>query len=535
MPFMTCGEAVTHLLARYGVQHVFGIPGVHSLELYRGLSGAGIAHISPRHEQGAVFMADGYARLSQRPGVCFLITGPGATNALTGMAQAYNDSIPLLIISAVNRRHELAMGDGALHELSDQSATMSGAAAFAHRLLDPANLESVIARAFALFSASRPRPVYIEIPVDVLQLPYDGPLAGPAAVAAPHPAPDVIGQAAEQLACAHRPLIIAGGGAIHAADALRSLVERCAAPVVLTTNARGLLPPDHPQLADNALTQPEATQLLQRADFLLAVGTELGPTDFPSDCLSLLRSLACARIDIDPSQMHRCREGDVALVGDAAAALTGIGDALTRSAQVATDPGWSAEVVHTMSRLSARGTRGDDLIIGRMLKALARHPSAPVVVGDSTAPVYQGFRHYRAPRPVSWFNSATGYGTLGYGLPAAIGARLAAPSRPVVALVGDGGLQFALAELASARELIEDLLVIVWNNAGYAEIEFAMTAAGIPSVGVNVQPPDFESIAQAMSIGYARAEDADNLESLLENETFRGVRLLEVRFGAASR
>jgi len=531
MPAMTCGEAVSHLLARYGVQHVFGIPGVHNLELYRGLAGAGIAHVSPRHEQGAVFMADGYARMSRKPGVCFLITGPGVTNALTGMAQAYNDAVPMLVIASVNRRRELGMGDGALHEMVDQHATMSGAAGFAHRLLDPANLETVIARAFALFAAGRPRPVYIEIPVDVLEMPFDGPLARPATIRPPVPAPEAIEDAAEKLTRARRPLMVAGGGAVHAGAALKALAGRCGAPVILTTNARGLLPPDHPQLADNGIMHPQAADLLKRADLLLAVGTELGPTDFPGHSAATLGRLPSIRIDIDPAQMRRCRAGDVALVGDAAGALAALDAAFASHGGGVADPGWCAGVVSTLAALARQSPRADGADIDRMLDALASHPAQPVVVGDSTAPVYRGFRRYRAPQPLSWFNSATGYGTLGYGLPAAIGARLAAPHRPVVALIGDGGLQFTLAELASARDAVADLLVIVWNNAGYVEIEQAMNGTGIASIGVNIRPPDFEAVAQAMGIGYARAEDADTLAALVEAEQFAGVRLLEVRTG----
>ena len=129
----TCGELLVHLLAQYGVDTVFGIPGVHTVELYRGLPQTPIRHITPRHEQGAGFMADGYARVSGKPGVCFIITGPGMTNILTAMAQAYADSIPMLVISSVNKTGELGMGEGRLHELKNQSQMVAGAAAFSHQ------------------------------------------------------------------------------------------------------------------------------------------------------------------------------------------------------------------------------------------------------------------------------------------------------------------------------------------------------------------------------------------------------------------
>ncbi|WP_276323642.1 thiamine pyrophosphate-binding protein, partial [Burkholderia cepacia] len=163
----TCGEALVDLLERYGVECVFGIPGVHTVELYRGLAESSIRHVTPRHEQGAGFMADGYARVTGRPGVCFIITGPGMTNIATAMAQAYADSIPMLVISSVNARRELGSGDGRLHELPSQREVFAGLTAFSHTLLDAADLPQVLARAFAVFESARPRPVHIEIPLDV--------------------------------------------------------------------------------------------------------------------------------------------------------------------------------------------------------------------------------------------------------------------------------------------------------------------------------------------------------------------------------
>lgn len=153
----TCGEVLVKLLEGYGVEQVFGIPGVHTVELYRGLARSRIRHVTPRHEQGAGFMADGYARTSGKPGVCFIITGPGMTNITTAMGQAYADSIPMLVISSVQSRSQLGGGRGKLHELPNQGALVGGVAAFSHTLMSAAELPGVLARAFALFQAGRPR------------------------------------------------------------------------------------------------------------------------------------------------------------------------------------------------------------------------------------------------------------------------------------------------------------------------------------------------------------------------------------------
>ena len=165
---LTGGEALVRLLANYGVDTVFGIPGVHTLELYRGLPGSNIRHVLTRHEQGAGFMADGYARVTGKPGVCFVISGPGVTNIATPIGQAYADSIPMLVISSVNERKSLGKGWGSLHETQDQRAITAPITAFSALALHTDDLPELIARAFAVFNSERPRPVHISIPLDVM-------------------------------------------------------------------------------------------------------------------------------------------------------------------------------------------------------------------------------------------------------------------------------------------------------------------------------------------------------------------------------
>ncbi len=171
---ITVGQALIRLLEAYDVDTVFGIPGVHTAELYRGLAGSSIRHVTPRDEQDAGFMADGYARVSGKPGVCLLITGPGLTNAITPMAQARADSIPMLVISGVNARHTLGQYKGHLHELPDQAATMRTIALSSERLEQPGDLAELVGRAFARMKSGRPGPVHIEIPTDLMEAPFEG-------------------------------------------------------------------------------------------------------------------------------------------------------------------------------------------------------------------------------------------------------------------------------------------------------------------------------------------------------------------------
>jgi len=321
----TCGELLVRLLEAYGVELVFGIPGVHTVELYRGLPATRIRHVTPRHEQGAGFMADGYARVTGKPGVCFIITGPGMTNILTAMGQAYGDSVPMLVISSVNRREHLAMGDGRLHELPSQRNMVAGAAAFSHTLMEPEQLPQVLARAFAIFASARPRPVHIEIPIDVIAQPVDAaimtvrPLPSP-----PAAAPDSVRRAAAWLKSAKRPLVILGGGAVNGAAEALALVEHLDAPVIHTVNAKGILPPGHPLRAGENMAFPPVRDAIGQADAVLAVGNEFGETEIYPDPKPLRFPDKFIRIDIDPEQLVRGFPAGLPILANARLALVEI-------------------------------------------------------------------------------------------------------------------------------------------------------------------------------------------------------------------
>ena len=513
----TCGESLVTLLERYGVQYVFGIPGVHTVELYRGLAASSIRHITPRHEQGAGFMADGYARVTGKPGVCFIITGPGMTNIATAMAQAYADSIPMLVISSVNARRELGSGDGRLHELPSQRALFAGLTAFSHTLLDAADLPQVLARAFAVFSSARPRPVHIEIPLDVIVSSAEGLPNEPMATAA-RPAPDAaaIAAAAGRLAQAKRPLILAGGGAIDAGEPLRALAESLQAPVALTINAKGLLPCSHPLLLGSTQSLPQTRELVRDADVVLAIGTELGETDYDTvfdGGFAIDGHLI--RVDIDAGQLMRNFRPGTAIAGDAKAALNGLVAALGTSRAVESAVWGAARVAGVRAKIDAdydAPTRAQAVLIETLTCTLP----GVIIAGDSTSPTYVGNLTHDAAAPRSWFNSSTGYGTLGYGLPAAIGAKLAAPHRPVACLIGDGGLQFTLPELASAVEAGAPIIVIVWNNSGYGEIRKYMVARDITPVGVDPYTPDFIMLARGFGCVARTADDPTTLAAALK-------------------
>ena len=531
----TCGEVLVHLLKGYGVDHVFGIPGVHTVELYRGLAHSGIRHVTPRHEQGAGFMADGYARTCGKPGVCFIITGPGMTNITTAMGQAYADSIPMLVISSVQARSQLGGGRGKLHELPNQSALVAGVAAFSHTLMSAHELPGVLARAFALFQAGRPRPVHIEIPLDVLVENADALLGSqPVSVARAGAAPAAIEHMSRLLAAAQRPLILAGGGAIDAAPELTRLAEALGAPVALTINAKGLLPAAHSLLIGSTQTLAATRALVAEADVVLAIGTELAETDYDVTFAGGFKIPGTLlRIDIDPDQTARNYPPEVALVADAKIAARALLTELDRQPLAPRNTDWgTVRVARLWAELEPTwdaATRAHTRLLNTVLEAL---PGA-VLVGDSTQPVYSANLTLNLDRPRHWFNSSTGYGTLGYALPAAIGAWLArGDGQPVVCLIGDGGLQFTLPELASAVEARTPVIVLLWNNQGYEEIKKYMLNRAIEPVGVDIYTPDFIGVAKALGCAAESIEGIEHLRSALRAAADRqGPTLIEIDQG----
>lgn len=509
----TVGEQLVEWLEAYGVDTVFGIPGVHTVEMYRGLARSPIRHLTPRHEQGAGFMADGHWRATGRVAACFIITGPGLTNILTPMAQAYADSVPMLVVSAVNRRRALGLGAGDLHEIANQGLIASQAAAFSHTLTDPAQLGEVMARAWGVFESGRPRPVHIEIPVDMFSLPAVGPVKRPAPGRRPTPDPEMLSQAMDLLTNAERPLILAGGGAVGAS--VQELAEHLGAPVVMTTNGRGVLAHGHPLAVPASPSLASARALIAGADVTLAIGTEIGRTDYDMyDRIDEDFAGTLIRIEIDPEQMRRGAVPDLPLTGDAVSGVQGL-LALSDGSNRPVDARVEGALDAAFEEIGPKYRQ----IHGFLETVRDALPDAPIV-SDSTQAAYAGNLFFNPTGPRKWFGAATGYGALGYGLPAAIGAARATRA-PVVCLAGDGGVQFSLAEFGLAVEEALPLILIVWDNSGYGEIKDYMISNGITPVGVDLHTPDFIAIGGAYGAATGVIEKLDDLPAMLTEAAAR--------------
>jgi 5-guanidino-2-oxopentanoate decarboxylase len=525
------GGYLVELLAKNDIDTVFGIPGVHNLELYRGLTASTLRHVLVRHEQGAGFAADGFARLSGRPAAAFVISGPGLTNIMTAVAQAYTDSVPLLVVASAPVRASFAKQWGVLHELGDQAAIAAGVFGVARSARSAEDVRDHLRLCLASLCTGRPRPAYLEIPLDVLA--EDTALEavrfeiGPQL---PQASPDQIDAAVRLLAFAARPLIIAGGGARRAGAELHRLVESLDCPLVTTAAGKGVLPESHPANFGTSLPYRPVQQLIADADVVLAVGTELAETDIYFSTKLPLGGLLI-RIDVDPVKLSDQYAADVCLWSGAQTALHSINQGLARALpEAAPRTGWLASMGGAAKIRAGIEASLDSKARAQWsaLRAIkAAMPWDGVVFSDMTQIAYFGNYAYPVESPGQWFHPS-GYGTLGFALPAAIGAKISSPARAVIALAGDFGLQFTQQELMTAVETGLSLPIVVWNNSALGQIRDDMVAAGIPQLGVIGRNPDFVALAKACGAeGYRVRDPAALTEALRTALSHQGPTLIE--------
>ena len=499
-PETSAGEALVFLLEAYGVRTIFGIPGVHNVEMYRALPRSGIRHILARHEQGAGFMADGYARAAGRPGVCFTITGPGLTNIMTAMGQAWSDSSPILVISSALDTGDAAQGRGRLHEMVNQLAGARAVTVFARAASTAQDVQDALAEAFAGFASSRPRPAYLEIPLDLLNQPA-GPGWQPRGLPdRPQAAASQLEAAAALLAGAATPMIILGGGALEAGAAALTIAEKLGAPIVTTTAGKGAVPEAHPLCYGYRLSSAAMQAKLRDTDVVLAAGTELSETDFWTSSFRFPGRLI--RIDLDPANLARPHAAAVPILADAASTLTAIAAALTgrpadhaRAAASAVADFKALEQAHETPLRSQL----------RQVLAVIRDalPADTVVASDMTQIAYAANAIFPAQTARSWLHPV-GFGTLGFALPAGIGAAFATPGKPVAVLAGDYGFQYTANELGTAAEHQLPLIILLWNNEALGQIRDDMVNKGIQPNAVTLKNPDFLTLALAYGIPASR-------------------------------
>ncbi|MBY6161827.1 5-guanidino-2-oxopentanoate decarboxylase [Mameliella alba] len=504
------GAEISHALKARGVEVIFGIPGVHNIEMYRGIEEAGITHVLARHEQGAGFMADGYARATGRPGVCYLITGPGFVNAMTALGQAYSDSVPVLALASC--LDETSARRGQLHQMRDQKLAGATVCDWSEQASDPAAVYRLIDRALGEFASSRPRPKALHVPIAAL-----GALADPAPAVPPRPerahlTHDQIYAVIDALSEAEKPLFVFGGGAVAGAADVPALLQQTGAACFTTYAGRGIVPPDHPLSFGSFLARPDSARVAAEADLVVALGTELSEVDLWRDELGHQGRMI--RVDLDPEVLSGLRAGDLGLIGDAAALIR----AMTIAIPARNDdrpPCWDAEMVaatRTRWRAEVMAERPGIVEVAEALRDVM--PAEAMIYSDMTQFAYGAKEIWDMPRAGHWHHPC-GYGTLGYALPAAIGGAVARPGLPTCAILGDYGLQYTLPELGTAVELGLPLPILVWDNGSLGEIRDSMVGAQIAPNAVVARNPDFLALARAYGAGAVEPASLAGLQRAL--------------------
>ena len=513
---MTGGQAVVRSLEVEGLNVVFGIPGAYSLALYDALLDCpGVRHILTRHEQGAAFMADGYARASGQIGVCMTVNGPGVTNAFTAIAQAYSDSSPVLSITSQIDSKYIGKGKGILHELEDQLAVFEPITARSQRLSEVSHIPEAIHSAVRMMKTQRPRPIHLEVPEDVLTAVDEVEIAGGEEYEREGSHPAKVEEAAQCLLEAQRLLIYAGGGAVNsgASPELLRLAELFQAPVLTSGMGKGAIPEDHP-LAFGTMWSPmrvDIAEIVQKGDTMLAVGTRF-TASFTSDfTLPLPKQLI--QIDIDEAEIGRNYPVKVGLVGDAKKTLQQILRSLDNK-EVRPRLQFLAEMQQLKRRLRQELTKSNKAL-PVMEEIRAALPKDTIICADmmmfwvdalALLPTYE-------PRT---FLFPWGYGTIGFSFPAALGAKIACPERPVVAMCGDGAFMYTCQELATAVKYGISVPVILFNDNCYANIkQHQMKRFGRCSE-VDLVNPDFVKFAESFGAKGVRIEGLGELKSAIE-------------------
>ena len=502
------GEAIVRALRDEHVSLVFGIPGTHSLPIYRHLTASGIRHVTPRHEQGGGYAADGYWRTCGKPGVLIATTGPGVINAATAAATAWADSVPMLIVSPSVPTTVEGRDTGHLHESKDQRGAMNSLVAWSYRATSPADAYLAVRKAFHHFETERPRPVHIEVPLDVLGassplVPYSTPVKQVLRLYSTE-----IEQAASLLVASDRVTFVLGGGARRASRSLTELAERVQASVLTTINGKGVVAESHPlSLGSNVRLDP-AQKWIANADVVLAVGTELGESDFWAPVPQFEGQLI--RVDIDEAQINKNATSTIGIVGDSVAAASSLLRALPFDLN---KPRRDLSAIRRAIADAAHVDGGPYAPICQALQECLGDEGC--LATDNTMAAYYGAAHLLPLDSPGRFLFPTGYGTLGYGLPAGIGAKLAKPELPVIVLIGDGGLLFTIGELAMASELKLNLPIVVVNDCGYGEIRRQMKSEGIDPIGVDLCAPNLPALAESFGLHGERLSSLEQLKSSL--------------------
>ena len=502
----TGGQLLVRGLEAAGVEVVFGLPGVHNLPAWRALAASGIRLVTVRHEQAAVYAADGWFRATGRLGVALTTTGPGAANTLGATGEAWASGSAILVVAtdvpAALRRP--GVHRGALHECVDQPGMFAPVVKETVVAQGADGLDSLVVAAARAAATAPTRPVYLQVPTDALS--GKGAETSSLPSAAPpveEPEEAALERAAELLGAARRPLVWAGGGALRAdaGEAVGALAARLAAPVLTTYSARGLLGADHPCAVGLPPHVPAVGALWDRADAVLTIGSDLD--GMATQNWAQPQPPRLVAVNVDPADATKSYRASLVVAGDARLACADLAERLpTRDGLAALQSRLDALRAEVRADLAAEHPH-EVAFLDAVAGAL---PPEAVVFADMCIPGYwlAGFHAVPAPRRFAY---PMGWGTLGFAFPAALGAAAAAAG-PVVSVSGDGGFLFACGELATAAQERLPLTAVVVDDGGYGMLRYDQARAGDPPFGVDLHTPDFAALAESFGV---RAETVEGL------------------------
>ncbi|MFF0185942.1 thiamine pyrophosphate-binding protein [Streptomyces sp. NPDC005244] len=492
------GDLVVETLSGLGATTVFGLPGQHALGMFDALRRSSLQYVGLRVENNAGFAADAYGRVTGEAAPLLLSTGPGALTSLAALQEARAASAPVLAISSQIPTAGLGGGrHGYLHELPDQQASFRGVVKSVHTVRTPSQIPSAIAAAWESALTAPHGPVWVEIPQDVLLAETSLPVVT-AMDATPEdvvPRPELTALAAHLLSTAERPAIIAGGGVVRAdaSGKLRGLAERLNAPVVTTFGGKGAFPWEHPLSLQSWLEDRHTTDFLEDADVLLVVGSGLG--ELSSNYHTFKPRGRVIQIEADLGKLESNHPG-LGIHADARLALS----ALLETVEERPDPSAADRVTSVLAQVADR-IAGQELTLEQDVLASVRRalPATSPSFWDMTILAYWAWSAFD-PRGANTMHSAQGAGGLGYGFPAALGAAAADPSRPVLAVSGDGGALYSIAELATAKQYGLPVTWLIVDDGGYGILREYMTDTFGQATATELSRPDYVALAESFGV-----------------------------------
>jgi acetolactate synthase I/II/III large subunit len=508
MARLTTGDLMARSLIANGVDTVFGIPGAHMYDFNDALAREGdkIRFIHTRHEQGAGYMAYGYAKSTGRTGVYTVVPGPGLLNSGAALCTAYGGNAPVLCVTGNIMSHLIGQGRGQLHELPDHLGTLRGLTKWAERINHPSETCEIMRQAFSVMHSGRKRPVGVEAPWDVfgMSIEADEPVAAEP-LAPPRPDPDLVEKAAQMIASAENPLIMVGSGAIDASAEVLRLAELLQAPVTAHRSGKGIVSDDN----DLAMMPPAAWKFWPQCDLLIGIGSRLELQYFRWRWFP--KGLKVLRLDIDPTEMVRLKP-DLGLVTDSKAGLQALIAALeTKLARRQSRTGEYRALKEKATEALAT-VQPQEGYLKAIRRALPRDGFFVEEVSQVGFTARMCFPVYEPRQYVT-----CGYqDNLGFGYNTALGVKVANPDKAVVSISGDGGFMFGVQELATARQFGINVVAIVFNNGAYGNVRRDQQQVyGNRLLGADLVNPDFVALAQSFGVEAVRVDTPEGLEAAI--------------------